>query len=147
MSGDIIFGSSPTFVLVIDTNQYSGNFEREMAAYCCGAYDGIHGNGSLIKFLEDKRLSGILSGIDDAVTLLPHCKYGNVSSSIWHNPNRNNSYESVAIFFDRIPTLEEMTIVKGRANNFAADNPGLTVLGIRLLSVRDIRHEEILQCL
>lgn len=31
------------FILVIDTDQYSGNFERQLTGFCTGHHDGSHG--------------------------------------------------------------------------------------------------------
>lgn len=44
------------YLLIIDTDQYAGNFERQLTGFCTGVDDGTHGHlegEDLVDFLED----------------------------------------------------------------------------------------------
>lgn len=140
---DILFPRGKTYVLVIDTDKYSGNFEREMAGWVAGAYDEDRGHGDreYREFKEQTSEDGeneIAERVELAVTSVKHNEYDYVQNGIWPTPNRLNNgsgscrdaepdetgwpaYESVAIFFNRKLTKDEMEFVRKRAQRFSEE--------------------------
>lgn len=149
---DISFPEGTTYVLVVDTDRYSGHLKRALAAYVTGTYDKEQGYGwrEYEKFLEDSSKEGwedIAYSLQDASTTVQHNNRGAVSSTIRATPGRISdngnhrdaepgetgmpAYESVAIFFNRHLMKPEMEIVRQRAKKFAEQF-------IKPLTIRDI---------
>ena len=132
-----------TFRFVIDTEQYSGNFEREMTAFITGMIGecGV-GQEYADAFVQDCRKDGgdinaILlnlvesrpTGDSDNLVMRPCEIY---STPGWYNDgngkhlkddgteqtNRFPAYLSVAIFCYREPTEQEVELLKKRAYAF-----------------------------
>jgi hypothetical protein len=161
--GDLTFPSGTTNVVIIDTDSYAGNFEREMSAYAAGAYDEdrYHGGGEFSGFDEDAEQDPRLSAIKEKIVTIKHDEYGDVSNTIWPTPNRVNNgmgghydeatyngkyrcpaYESVAFFTDAPLTDEELGIVLERATKYGVERTDFNgkacpvkVIGIRQISV------------
>ena len=147
------------FLLIIDTDQYAGNFERQLTGFCTGVDDGTHGDREgedLADFLEDNPEYDntwehkIITNPDDN-------GYARVCS-IWPTPGRLNNgtgghydaapgetgwpaYESVVIFLNQPPTAEDMKLFRIRLDDFASDmmqfgrrtGKKLTIKNIRLV--------------
>jgi hypothetical protein len=136
-----------THIIVIDTNLYAGNFERELAAYCTGQTGECQvGDRQAEMFREDVSAeidqafqNAIGSRADDRGTMRP--------SSIWATPGRKNdgvgnfsngepdpwpAYESVAIFFNKRPTPEMINVIKTRAEEYPW-HPMMRIKGFRYL--------------
>ena len=123
------------FVFAIDTNEYSGNFEREMCAYLTGCV----GECEVGEEYVDKDISAIFSDIieqcpDDHGCYRP-CEI------VKYN---EGSYQSVGIFFRSKPTDEQIEIMKKRAYSFNQvrasmrsydRDSDIKILGFRLLEV------------
>lgn len=145
MSVDSAFAAP--WVFVIDTDEYAGNFEREMCAYCTGMIGQCDvGEEMVTLFEEDFELEADNYGEDN-----PFMDYADLwvmddngcgrPTSIWRSP-AGDDYNSVAIFFEQEPTEELIKIMKERAQNFASERPdakeyrttnSFNVLGFRLL--------------
>lgn len=157
MNEDIKFSNGKTYVLLIDTNLYSGNFEREMASFVAGAYDEDrwHGADGFEEFKQDAEESDILTNIMEKVTAVTHEEYGDVTNTIWTTPGRSNdgvgrcydsipgeqaypAYETVAVFFDGPLSPEEMTVIKDRAESFASLYDKTSIEPLRIKAVRQI---------
>ena len=126
------YGNSVAFV--IDTDQYAGNFEREMCAYVTGRY-GECGVGEEI--VEDgiaEQFNNVIDMSDDSNCYRPVTCY----------PLKNSrEYNGVAIFFDlnNPPTKEQIELMKERATNYGINNTSwkgkpdpINVTGFRLIT-------------
>lgn len=163
--GDIKLAAGTTYVVCIDTDSYSGNFERQMAAFAAGAFDEdrYHGEDQLAEFEEAAENDPMLAAIKDKVVCVTHEEYGEVTNTIWPTPGRINNgmgghaddvgqegypaYESVAIFFDEALTNEELDVIKARATEYGINGLKfgrkvdlIVVTGIRLLTY-EVEHK------
>ena len=148
MTTDLINDYAAPWVFIIDTNQYAGNFEREMCAYCTGMIGQCEvGEEMVALFEEDFKLEADKHQEDnpfmDYVNLWVMDDHGcGRPTSIWRN-SRGADYNSVAIFFHQEPTEEHIKIMKERAQNFAYNRPDeadcwksskrMGILGFKLL--------------
>lgn len=135
---DVKFPVGTTYIVVFDTDAYSGNFERELGGYACGAYNGLypgdnHGWDEKVEFEKD--CPELAASLSKKLVSLHHIEYGPVQTSIRSTPVRRNdghgkcydsegaegypAYESVAVFFKRPPTPEEMKAIRVRAHEFS----------------------------
>jgi len=158
---EIKFSEGSNFVVIIDTDAYAGNFEREMSAFAAGAYNFEmgHGGREMGEFEEAAEDDPRLTAIMEAVESQHHVEYDDVVCSIWPTPNRLNdgvgghydaepgeagwpAYESVAIFFERALTEEELAIVRKRAEEYASAPTGCgNGTPFKILNVRQIEVE------
>ena len=103
---------SDSVAFVIDTDQYAGNFEREMCAHLtgcvgeCGVGDEFVDEGNKKQFIEN-----VIDMPDD------HGCYRPVTCYPLPDDSANNA---VAIFFDNNnpPTEEQIALMKERAGTF-----------------------------
>lgn len=123
------------FVFAIDTNEYSGNFEREMCAYLTGCV----GECEVGEEYVDKTITPIFSKVikqcpDDHGCYRP-CDAIENESGVCH---------SVGIFFSVKPTDEQIEVMKKRSFEFNQEminkssyNSGskIEILGFRLLEI------------
>ena len=77
-----------TYILVIDTNAYSGNFERQLCGYMTGYHDCDRGHGD---HEAEFYLEAETARIFDKVTQVPHNEYGWVGNAIRTTPGRLNN--------------------------------------------------------
>lgn len=161
---DIRLPAGVSHFVIIDTNAYSGNFEREMGAYAMGAFDddGYHGRKEYEMFQEARTKKPQLAIINNKVQSMEHADYGEVYTAIWATPGRLNdgngkhfadtgitqawpAYESVGLCVCRPLTAEELPLVLSRAQEYMAmyvvdssrrsvSTNGCTVAQIRQLS-------------
>jgi len=128
--------------LVIDTDQYAGNFEREMCAFLTGhTGDCGVGDNYITEDLDDDLFGNVISVPDE------HGCYRPVSIYPVKNGNR---YNAVMIFFDSIPTQEQINSIKERSELFAEyyrgkrdyhSNFKLNILGFRLIQFLNSTQE------
>lgn len=86
---DITMPEGETTILVIDTNAYSGNFEREMGGYVAGAYDDReHGGKEAELFAEEVPCA---QDIKRKLRYVKHAEYGDVLVTIRATPGRLNN--------------------------------------------------------
>lgn len=129
-----------TFILVIDTDSYSGNFERQLAGYATGIHDVERGHGGDEAEDAAKADPEMVGRLLAKSTTVQHAEYGRVTNTIRATPGRVNNgmgvhhdaddpsytgtrwpaYESLAIFFGRPLDEEEMAFVRRRAHEYAS---------------------------
>ena len=127
------------YVLVIDTDRYSGNYERPLVAYCTGQVGVCEvGNAEAENFRDFMPWKD--NPFDDVVVCRPDDDRGALRpAAIWPTPGRTNNgsgghsdvtpdnpfkwpaYESVAIFFNKRPTQLMIDTIKDRAFEYAAN--------------------------
>ena len=128
MSTDWVNDYAAPWVFIIDTDEYAGNFEREMCAYCTGMIGQCEvGEEMATLFEEDFELEADNYGEDnpfmDYMDLWVMDDHGcGRPTSIWRSPS-GDGCNSVAIFFQQEPTEEHIKIMKERAQNFASERP------------------------
>jgi hypothetical protein len=145
--GEIRFSSGKNYMLLIHTDKYSGNFEREMAGYVIGAHDEDRGHGfaEAEQFKNDGENDPRFEAMTEKIGTQTHAEYGDVSNTIWPTPGWLNNgcghmltvaefeatypgqkgcaaYQSVAIFLSEPLTAEELEIVAIRAKEFGEAN-------------------------
>ena len=142
------------WIFVIDTDEYAGNFEREMTAYITGCV-GDCGVGEEMKKLYEKEFG--VNEYEDSIfsDLLEHRpnEYGCCRPcSMW--PDQSGKFNSVGIFFIKKPKSKIIELMKKRANKFAevkrtkSDNSWdknfkLEILGFRLIQELYDTQEQI----
>lgn len=156
---EIIFRPGVNYVLVIDTDTYAGNIERELAAYAVGVHDRDRGHGSseLEIFEEDAESDPVLQGLIGIQVMQKHEEYDEVSNTIWPTPGRLNNgvgvhfdddgkslgypaYESVAMFTSRLLTEIELAAVTKRAVEFGNDYTEDFTHKPRPFKIRNVRQ-------
>lgn len=165
MSSDLHFPSGTTYVVVVDTNKYSGNFEQEMVAYLIGADTP---RGSTEDFEEAAEENPKLLELRDINVEIEHREYGDTSSTIWETPGYVNdgygrhytveefmakhpvdkrrsfpAYQSVAFFFCEELKPEELQLLRARCDSYIeySGDSELKILGIRQLKITVKRTE------
>ncbi len=145
------------YVFIIDTDSYSGNFERAMCGYLTGIQN--ESTSRTDKYVEAyKEEMGIVETYEhnEHILFMPG-EFGESPVEPFPTPGFFNdghgthypenteydgdkypAYQSVGIFMDRKPTNEEIEILKERANKFKLledDRSDETpkVLGFRLI--------------
>ncbi len=135
------------YIFIIDTDSYSGNFEREMTAYLTGRTGECDVGREQATLFRNE----VGEGFDNVIDVAN--EHGcSRPCSIWTTPGWSNdgdghffqdgdeekaqvdkypAYMSVAIFFDSIPTDEQIILMKKRVYVFAKNR--LKVSGFRLL--------------
>jgi hypothetical protein len=88
---DITLPEGTTYILVIDTDAYAGNFEREICGYTTGVFDEERGHGGTQS--EDAREVNpeLTASIMAKSTKCEHYEYGQVSNTIRATPGRLNN--------------------------------------------------------
>lgn len=110
------------WIFVIDTDQYAGNFERAMCAYCTGQIGECEVGSEFI----DAKIASIFEDFVDCYVMDDHgCGR---PTSIWptgdpERKERKPAYNSVAIFFYQRPTSKQIDTMKVRAKEFAENRP------------------------
>lgn len=129
-----------SWVFIVDTDQYAGNFEREMTAYCTGVV-GQCGVGEEAKelFMQDysedfswEMCEKMEQRADDNGCLRP--------SSIWRSKNKDNyKNDSVAMFFNEELSSKIIEMITTRAEQFTNTLDGIMkkkrtmkILGFRI---------------
>lgn len=152
---DISLRPGDNFILVIDTDSYSGNFEREICGYATGIVDEERGHGIEQANEAIRDHPEIVKGIVAKQSWRTHAEYGQVSNTIRATPGRLNNgygghfdakpgqkgcpaYESVAIFLRSPLTPEELEFVKARAHEFSQTTTFLRRETFRVLDVYQI---------
>jgi len=131
--------TSKRWIFVIDTNEYAGNFERDLCAYITGQTGDCDVGKEYSKMFYEKYSDELFDGCiisepDDHGCYRP--------CSIWMTKDIQK-YNSVAIFFASEPTDEQMNIMKQRSIEFPKEDykwdfdkgylKDVEVLGFRLI--------------
>lgn len=173
-------------VVAIDTNEYAGNFEREMCAFITGQVGECGVGDRLIaearEELAEDTFNNTLEWIEESIVHESDDNGCSRPCSIWPTPGWYNNgmgghfdedkltkedcwnnchwpaYESVAIFFDKVPPKEVIDVMMGRALRFASERPDwrswqgekkalkisrIRVLEPKLIKARQIEHVEV----
>jgi len=115
--------------IVFDTNQYAGNFEREMCAYITGRYGECQVGEDIARQVQDELQHQvwyegyIAHETDDRGCSRP--------AATWGDP-AGRSHTGVAIFLEEFPPDEVLAEMVARAKQFCVKNR-LKLLGCRLL--------------
>lgn len=134
-----------TWALIIDTEQYAGNFEREMTAFLTG-HVGECGVGEerVEEMAKDRpAFENVIDISDDRGCRRPCSRWPTPG---WHNDGHGEyikgdkgkyaAFLSVAIFFDSHPKLEQIKWIKSHAVDFNPEfGEKLTITGFRLIRV------------
>lgn len=152
-----------TYLFVVDTNEYSGNFERELTAYCtgcvgdCGVGDDAAEDFQLLHSDIGEEIAVIISREpdDEDGCLRP--------ATIWPTPGWSNNgngkhtrvsspdkvkfpaYMSVGIWFTEVPSSPMITLIKERAEKFFGEyytRGKVTIAGYRLIKKLTTYTEE-----
>jgi hypothetical protein len=128
-------GPKRGFAFIIDTNSYSGSFEREMTAYLTGRIGECGVGVEYADFALPINFDNVIDVPDDHGCYRP--------TSIWLN--EKNKYNSVAIFFEEQPTVDQIEFMKGRAYDFnIVSNNKIKILGFRLIEfISEIKEIKI----
>lgn len=124
-------GPKKGYAFVIDTDSYAGNFEREMTAYLTGIVGECEVGEELVEELPIN-FDNVMQVEDDGCYR---------PTSIWDSPK--GGYDSVAIFFEKRPTTEQIEFMKERLKTFnQATNDNIEILGFRLIEFISSTKEE-----
>lgn len=142
---------SDLYIFVVDTDQYAGNFERELVAYATATV-GECGVGSELaaEALTDLEFSApdVLEWLDANVHS-EHDYHGCARpASIWQS--RTGGYNSVALFLGEEPPAAVLAVLKERALGYCLNRVSrrslqpepIEVLGFRLIK-RTTTFEEL----
>ncbi len=88
---EVSFPKGTIYILVIDTNSYSGNFERQLAGYCTGVWDRERAHGDAEAADAKKANPSLVAVIEAKSTTVQHNEYGQVSNTIRATPGRLNN--------------------------------------------------------
>jgi hypothetical protein len=150
------------YILVVDTNTYTGNFEREMTAYVTGIVGECGKGAAEADAFEDEVFDKHLAfTVAELIMQVPdeHCRER--PCSVWPTPNRFNdgrgnyfdacelesvatwqniswpAYESVAIFLKQRSNAEQTQLfinrIKGFAERYNAIRKPNTLLAIKTI--------------
>jgi hypothetical protein len=115
------------FIVIADTDSYSGNFERPLVAYVTGRY------GSCRVGEEEAELAERELG-EDFIEDMPEILYFGEPCSrpatIW--PGTSGGYTSVAWAYELMPSKELLGLFKERAAKFCEKN-GISFKGLRVV--------------
>jgi hypothetical protein len=133
-------GPKEGFAFIVDTDQYAGNFEREMTAFLTGRIGDCEVGEELIEELPIS-FDNVLDVADDHGCYRP--------TSCWQSPD-SVANNSVAIFFETRPTQEQIDFMKERVKSFdearmaqfLKDVKIINILGFRLIEFHSTTKEE-----
>lgn len=141
------------YLFIIDTDSYAGNFERELCAYItgvlgeCGVGDQeqIEFNKSVSDALAEQFCEIVEHVADDHGCFRP--------CAISETPDRGNNgygshgpkslafpyaaYESVEIYFNQMPTVEMIQLMKERAQEYCSQED-IKIIGFRFLNKKSV---------
>ncbi len=106
------------FRLVVDTDSYSGDFERQLCAYATGQYGACSVGDDIAEYLSSdiKHLEWWQKNIVKRTEARHEAKCKR-PATIYFN-HKNNQYTSVAIYLKKIPTDDILSEFKERVIDF-----------------------------
>jgi hypothetical protein len=126
------------WLFVIDTNEYAGNFERQLCAFLTGRTGDCEvGQEQADMFNEEYDINESL--FDNVIDVMGDdgC---NRPVQIWQNPKHDMKYTSVGIWFESKPTKEQIKLIKKRVKLYCKNLPksysnpeGLLIEGFRII--------------
>ena len=111
------YGMQVPYALVIDTDSYAGNFEREMCCWITG-YEGENFPGGIEYLLKTAReqLGEKANELPDYFDTVVHDEYGPIVVTMTGSPY----YHSVAIMLHSRPPADVLALMVERAKTFPA---------------------------
>ena len=113
----------PAFALIVNTDSYVGNFERDL----CGYATGVQTNGEMVS-LEPDLLFELECSDDLAICGLVgfvHHQHGYDPVTLWHDRPQDcedtRDICSLAIFFDELPNKQQGQLIIERVKKFCTD--------------------------
>lgn len=103
------------FVLIIETNEYAGNFEREMCAYVTGQ-TGDCGVGKKEAIKVENELPDFYERMEEIIG--SECDHSGCFRPTSGAVSKNGGYNDVEIYFNEIPGDRDMEIIKKRIGSF-----------------------------
>ncbi len=138
------------FAFIIDTNEYAGNFEREMCAYMTAQYGDCEVGLETAESVRDKIPPNVLEWFEDNLNSEPDNNGCYRPVSGMKNPrNKKTPFSSVGIFMSEEPPPHVLKVLKERAEEFSK-NPTtrwaspFVVEGFRLVERRYTETEKVL---
>jgi hypothetical protein len=130
------------FALIVNTDQYAGNFEREFCAYVTGAIGECGVGEELAEEFQEEEPS---SGLFDLTSQVMDDNGCRRPVSIYDDGDK---YNSIIIFFDSEPDEDDYAIIVRRAKQFAEERPDWrsymgTKKPLKLKGMRLIRNEVV----
>lgn len=107
------------YIFIIQTDEYTGNFERELTGYVTGVDDGTHGDEQAV-FFNAEVPKDVGQALGQKIDFNPDDNGYDRCCSIWNSVGRSG-YEDMAIFFHTAPTAAELNLIASRAKIFAKD--------------------------
>lgn len=128
------------YVLVIDTDQYAGSFEREMVAFMTGQVgDCDVGQEEANKFAEefpDMDLEDTIGREADEIG----CSR---PASAWPSPGNNPNYNSVACFLEKLPPENQLLFLVNRAKKYCDERRDRAGGKLKFLGARLVLHKSV----
>jgi len=134
-------GTTTSYLMVIMTDSYAGNFERKLCAYATGAVGecevGYREARDFTEEFGDDFTNNLREIIRDEPDDHGCHRPVTMMATIEGDPNHGMglNYSNVAIFFDDIPTEEEFEIIVSRAREYAAQK-GIKMYGYRFIRTK-----------
>lgn len=140
--------TKPKWSFVIDTDAYSGNFERAMTGYITGLVDdyGEHMAEPYIKLYGEEEPENRLGEIVEFRIREHDCSGFNSPCDITATPGTKGDCNSVVIFLQEKPSEVELALLAERARKFS-DLPKLRDWGEhrpKILGCRLVKEETVL---
>lgn len=113
------YGVCVPHALVIDTDAYAGNFEREMCSWITG-FEGEYYPGGIeyIVNTAQEQLGKTSRHIIDLMGGVNDDEFGRCEVVMTNSPGQTRDYHSVAILFERKPSKELLQLMAERARSF-----------------------------
>ena len=99
--------------LVIQTNEYSSNFDRELCAYCTGHIGDCKVGEDYIN--TDEELINLFG--ETVIKQIPNFMGRKRPTSVWLN--EHNRPKDVIIYFNEMPTEQQINKIKERTKTFS----------------------------
>lgn len=111
------------YILLVHTNKYSGNFERQLCAFMTGITgDCGVGSDEAKRFKEDmEEIGNDPDMFDDCLDSQSDDHGCYRPASIW-NADGEEGYQTAAIFFFDLPDADQTVLLRDRAYEYAAEN-------------------------
>ena len=106
------------YIVVVNTNMYAGNFERDLTAYCTGEVGECEVGDDKAELFREEVTSEQAMWFEDALLQVADDRGTQRPCSMWDSKG-NSGYKDVAMFFHGKPTKEMLELIRDRAIEFA----------------------------
>jgi hypothetical protein len=135
------------YALIIETDQYAGNFERELCAYATGAVGECEVGEEEAEIFREEVPEEFqdLCDITDHISDDRGCHR---PASIWRSSEGYDGYGAVAIFLGQPPKQDELNLISARIRAYPAfAGAGLNIVSIRLIQRKMEIVDSVIQTL